>query len=367
MAIPGDQGAAVAGTLLTGGTVTITFAGPQDQPNPAIGTVAPFSSTGLAFDDSVKPDLVAPGVAVTTSAPGGRYAAQSGTSVAAAQVAGAAALVMQAHPTWSPAVVRGALVGSGRQVGGGESDGAAPVEAQGGGAVSVGNAEAATVVAEPASLTFGLARAASKVSRQAVLTLANTGTATVHVSVKLSRDGAGDGDSKITLAGAPADLAIAPGATSPITLTLQASDLPDQTGVIGGWLLVTVDGGTDLRVPWALSRDNDLAVGLIGDAALTSGARHAGDGRHDGSAARARARRGAHRRPGAPRDRAGAAAERRPLPQLAAARAARRAPRAPARQLPLRHHGHRSEHGQGAHAGHLPARRRCRLERRGDE
>ena len=112
--IPGDQGAAAAGTLLTGGSVTVTFAGPQDDANPDVGTVAPFSSTGLAFDDSVKPDLVAPGVAITTSAPGGEYSAQSGTSVAAAQVAGAAALVMQAHPTWSPALVRGALVGSGR-------------------------------------------------------------------------------------------------------------------------------------------------------------------------------------------------------------------------------------------------------------
>ena len=129
--IPGDQGAAAAGTLLTGGTVTVTFAGPQDDSNPDAGTVAPFSSTGLAFDDSVKPDLVAPGIAITTSAPGGEYSAQSGTSVAAAQVAGAAALVIQAHPTWSPAFVRGALVGSGRQVGGGEGDGAAPVEAKG--------------------------------------------------------------------------------------------------------------------------------------------------------------------------------------------------------------------------------------------
>ena len=32
--IPGDQGAAVAGTLLTGGSVSVTFAGPQDQANP---------------------------------------------------------------------------------------------------------------------------------------------------------------------------------------------------------------------------------------------------------------------------------------------------------------------------------------------
>jgi hypothetical protein len=267
VAIPGDQGAAVAGTLLTGGAVTVTFAGPQDQRNPAIGTVAPFSSTGLAFDDSVKPDLVAPGVAITTAAPDRRYAAQSGTSVAAAQVAGAAALVMQAHPTWSPAVVRGALVGSGRQVGDGSSDAAAPVEAQGGGAVSIGNAEATTVVAEPASITFGLARA-RRVSVKRVLTLANTGTATVRVSVRLSRDGAGDGGSKITLLGAPTDLAIAPGATAPVTLTLRATGLPNQTGVIGGWLLVAVAGGANMRVPWALSRDDDLAVGLIGRAAL---------------------------------------------------------------------------------------------------
>ena len=56
------------------------------------------------------------------------------------------------------------------------------------------------------------------------------------MSVRLIRDGDGDGDSKVTLGGAPADLAIAPGATAPVTLTLHATGLPDQTGVIGGWL-----------------------------------------------------------------------------------------------------------------------------------
>jgi hypothetical protein len=30
------------------------------------GSVTAFSSTGLSFDDSIKPDLVAPGVAVAT-------------------------------------------------------------------------------------------------------------------------------------------------------------------------------------------------------------------------------------------------------------------------------------------------------------
>jgi subtilisin family serine protease len=265
--IPGEQGAAAAGTLLTGGAVTVTLGDSQPDFNPDTGSIAAFSSTGLAFDDSVKPDLVAPGVAVTSSSPGGEYMAQSGTSVAAAQVAGVAALVRQAHPTWSPRLVRGALVGSTKAVGGGEGDGPAAVEAQGGGAVDVAAATAATVVAEPTSLTFGLARA-TDVTVKRVLTLANTGTATVHVSVSLSRDGNGDDDSTIALEGAPSALAIGPGAAVPVPLTLKASGLPHESAVFGGWLLVAVAGGEAVRVPWALARSDDLAAGLIRDATL---------------------------------------------------------------------------------------------------
>jgi subtilase family protein len=243
--------------------VTVTFGGAESDDNPENGSVAPFSSTGLAFDDSVKPDLIAPGVGVTSSAPGGHFSAQSGTSVAAAQVAGAAALVLQAHPDWTPRAVRGALVGTARPVGDGE--GPASVAAQGAGSVDIAAASAATVVAEPASLSFGLARAPS-VSVKRVLTLANTGKATVHVSVSLSRDGSGDG-AKVALEGARTDLAIAPGASLPVPLTLTARGLPDATTVVGGWLLVATGSGT-LRVPWALSRSDNLAAGLIGRAAL---------------------------------------------------------------------------------------------------
>ena len=99
--LPGDQGATAAATLLTGGAMTITFSTTHSDDNPQVGSVPAFSSTGLAFDDSIKPDLVAPGVAVTTSGPGGQYLAETGTSVAAAQVAGVVALVQQAHPTWT--------------------------------------------------------------------------------------------------------------------------------------------------------------------------------------------------------------------------------------------------------------------------
>ena len=102
-----------------------------------------------------------------------------------------------------------------------------------------------------------------------MLTLANTSSSTTHVSIALSRDRVDDGDASVALTGVPSSLAIAPGATVPVPLTLVAHGLPDQSTVIGGWILVSTDGGGGkLRVPWALSRSDDLAAGLIGSAAL---------------------------------------------------------------------------------------------------
>jgi len=65
----------------------------------------------------VKPELVAPGTAITSTVPGGGFAMLNGTSMAAPHAAGAAALLLQAQPELSPAQVREALMRTARALG----------------------------------------------------------------------------------------------------------------------------------------------------------------------------------------------------------------------------------------------------------
>jgi len=86
--------------------------------------LAPWSSHGLTQDAVRKPEVLAPGAGiVSTLAPNsdfadlcsrcvvdGRYFRAGGTSMASAVVSGAAALLVEQHPDWSPAQVKGALM-----------------------------------------------------------------------------------------------------------------------------------------------------------------------------------------------------------------------------------------------------------------
>jgi serine protease AprX len=86
--------------------------------------LASWSSRGLTQDGVHKPEVLAPGAhLVSTLAPNsdfahlcpecvvdsGRYFRAGGTSMSSAVVSGAAALLLEAHPTWTPAQVKGAL------------------------------------------------------------------------------------------------------------------------------------------------------------------------------------------------------------------------------------------------------------------
>ncbi|MEU4216902.1 S8 family serine peptidase [Actinoplanes sp. NPDC026623] len=82
-------------------------------------TLAAFSSTGpLVNSGALKPDITAPGVAITAArsqqmtSGTGLYRSISGTSMATPHVSGAAAILAQRHPDWSGAQLKEALMSS---------------------------------------------------------------------------------------------------------------------------------------------------------------------------------------------------------------------------------------------------------------
>jgi subtilisin family serine protease len=83
-----------------------------------------FSSRGPGtVADIIKPDVTAPGINILAghtpdaiaTAPGEYFSFLTGTSMAAPHVSGVAALIKQAHPDWSPAAIKSALMTTARQ------------------------------------------------------------------------------------------------------------------------------------------------------------------------------------------------------------------------------------------------------------
>ncbi|WP_406198020.1 S8 family serine peptidase [Streptomyces sp. NBC_01017] len=123
--------------------------------------LAPWSSTGPRLGDgAIKPDVTAPGVAITAASAKGSlieqevgenppgYLTIEGTSMATPHVAGAAAILKQQHPDWTYTELKGALTGSTK---GGKYT---PFQ-QGSGRIQVDKAIKQDVIADPVSVSFG--------------------------------------------------------------------------------------------------------------------------------------------------------------------------------------------------------------------
>lgn len=117
-------------------------------------TIASFSSRGpVTMNWQLKPDVVAPGVNIVSTVPGG-YAALSGTSMAAPHVAGGLALLKEAHPTWTNEQMYGALQTTARTITDMAGGRIAPNQ-QGTGLVQLQNAIETNTIIENGLLSFG--------------------------------------------------------------------------------------------------------------------------------------------------------------------------------------------------------------------
>ncbi len=236
--VPSASARELAGALRTGESVAVSIGAPRLLGNPSAGSISGFSSRGLAYDGGLKPDLSAPGVALTTSEPGvnddgtPRFGVVNGSSVAAAEVAGAAAILAQARRGVDAPGLKALLVGSARPLP------AAPVTAQGAGLVDVGAAAASELAAEPVSLSFAGA------SQRRTLRLRNLSMRPLRLTLGVEVKGPGSEPISLT----PALIKLPKGGEATVIVS-------SRTGLRRqGLIHVSPLGGGQLRVPWAIAR-----------------------------------------------------------------------------------------------------------------
>ncbi|MFI6762293.1 S8 family serine peptidase [Micromonospora sp. NPDC050417] len=220
-------------------------------------SLADFSSRGPRLgDEGLKPEITAPGVDIVAARAAGTtmgtpadelYTAASGTSMATPHVAGAAALLAQQHPDWSPARLKNALVSTART----NKD----VSVFGGGAGRVDVARAvsqhvfATGVADFALIT-GAGPDSAPVSR--TVTYTNDGPAPVTLNLALEMSDLGTGapaGDAITVGGRAVTVPAGGSVEAPVTVDV--AKLP--YGQYGGWLTATGPDGVVVTTAVAVS------------------------------------------------------------------------------------------------------------------
>ena len=220
--------------------------------------IADFSSRGPSTVEGLKPDVAAPGViiysaAIRTGPSSGvvdtsGFLAISGTSQATPHVAGAAALIKQLNPSFTPAQVKSALVSSATTDVFTTPDQTTRVGVldTGGGRVDLARASSVSATFSPASLSFGIRKLKKNdvdVSLDLNITSLVDGQNTFTFSVQQLDPGDG-----VNVAPSVSALSLARGQSSTVTIRNTAI-LGSQRRDYTGYVLVT-GGGQTLHVPY---------------------------------------------------------------------------------------------------------------------
>ncbi|MFB7112541.1 S8 family serine peptidase [Streptomyces sp. NPDC056291] len=219
-------------------------------------TTAWFSSRGpVAVTHTLKPEIAAPGVDISAASAGGRgvyaYRTMSGTSMATPHVAGAAAVVRQAHPDWTAQQIKAALVSSART--GGKVAGA---DQTGGGVLDVFGAVNQKALSAPAVQAGSYNWPQDASDRTTVqVPFTNTSDSDLTLHLKLSGVHGNDGSDVTSGIIKPEQnkVTVPAGATAQVPLQIDptARLKPAQYGAVTGRILAT-GGDVHVSVPVTL-------------------------------------------------------------------------------------------------------------------
>jgi minor extracellular serine protease Vpr len=226
------------------------------------GVITSFSSRGpTAFGHDLKPDVSAPGGQILSSTlpntSESRFAVFDGTSMATPHVAGAAALLLELHPTWTPTEVKSALVST---AGAAWADTArtqeAPVTLEGGGLVALPRAADPQLFTDPVSLSFeDLDVLHGAASRGLLVRLSDAGDGAGTWQVALSPQAATAGAS----IDVPGPVAVPPGGEADVAVIARADSGAAQGENYG--FIVLRRGDVARRVPYFFLVDRPALAG----------------------------------------------------------------------------------------------------------
>ncbi|GAA3934881.1 S8 family serine peptidase [Actinoplanes auranticolor] len=242
----------------SGATATIGSPGSADSAL-TVGAVddedqlADFSSRGPRVgDDAIKPDITGPGVDIVAARAangqigtpaGDGYVSLSGTSMSSPHVAGAAAIVTQQHPGWSPNHRKTLLMGAAKPAPG------VDVFGQGAGRVDVARVVRQAVSVDEGSISFGRQQWPhdDDVPVTETVTYRNGGTAPITLALALT-------DASDTFSVAATSLTVPAGGTATTTVTADTSG-EGTDGFKSARLVATGPGDVRVETPVAVNRE----------------------------------------------------------------------------------------------------------------
>ncbi|WP_301950641.1 S8 family serine peptidase [Bacillus sp. V59.32b] len=208
-----------------------------------VDKLADFSSRGpVTVSWGIKPDILAPGVAIKSTIPSG-YLSLQGTSMAAPHVAGACALILQAHPDWTPEQVKSALMSTSKPLQKADRELYRTFE-QGAGRLQIEQAVKADSLLVPSSLSFGMYEKKGGIDKHGEKVIVkNDGKTIKHYSFNMPKSEYG-----VTW-DLPSAFTIKPGEKKQIAVGLQVNPKEMKKNIYDGYLTL-MEGTNHISLPF---------------------------------------------------------------------------------------------------------------------